>query len=297
MKISVIGAGNVGASVANALLLRGVADEIALVDIFGNVALAKAMDLAQSAAVFGIDIKVDGGDDFSLIKGSDIVVITAGSPRKEGQTREDLLLKNAGIVKSTVEHIVKFAPNSIIITVTNPLDVLNFVVYKASGFDKKRIIGMAGELDSARLKFEIAKKLNLKNSEFKAHIIGSHNDDMLVLKENVGVNLDEASFSEVAHEAKTGGAKIVKLLGTSAYYAPGAAVAKMCEAIKTNSDEWLSCCVVVDENLTCGRRVKLGKDGIREIKELSANEKEAIAKSQNDIKKNIEFLLESKTVV
>ncbi|QKF92186.1 malate dehydrogenase [Campylobacter sp. CCUG 57310] len=294
MKISVIGAGNVGASVASTLVLREVADEIALVDIFGNVAAAKAIDLAQSAAVFGIDVKVEGGDDFSLLKDSDIVVITAGSPRKEGQTREDLLLKNAGIVKSSVENIVKFAPNAIIITVTNPLDVLNFVVYKVSGFDKKRIIGMAGELDSARLKFEIGQKTGLKNSEFNAHIIGSHNDDMLVLKENVSVNLDEASFNEVAHEAKTGGAKIVKLLGTSAYYAPGAAVAKMCEAIVKERDEWLSCCVVLDENLTCGRRVRLGKDGIKEIKELSQNEKEAVQKSQDDIKRNIEFLIQSK---
>ncbi|MGB2553490.1 lactate/malate family dehydrogenase [Campylobacter sp. MOP51] len=294
MKISVIGAGNVGASVASALVLREVADEIALVDIFGNVAEAKAIDLAQSAAVFGIDVKAEGGDDFSLLKDSDIVVITAGSPRKEGQTREDLLLKNAGIVKSSVENIVKFAPDAIIITVTNPLDVLNFVVYKVSGFDKKRIIGMAGELDSARLKFEIGQKTGLKNSEFNAHIIGSHNDDMLVLKENVSVNLDEASFNEVAHEAKTGGGKIVKLLGTSAYYAPGAAVAKMCEAIVKERDEWLSCCVVLDENLTCGRRVRLGKDGIKEIKELSQNEKEAVQKSQDDIKRNIEFLIQSK---
>ena len=128
MKISVIGAGNVGASAASAILLRGIADDIALVDIFGDVARAKGIDLSQSAAVFGLDASVAGGDDFSLIKDSDIVVVTAGSPRKEGQTREDLLLKNAGIVKGTVEKIAKFAPNSVIINVTNPLDALTYLV-------------------------------------------------------------------------------------------------------------------------------------------------------------------------
>lgn len=293
MKISVIGAGNVGASVANAILLREICSEIVLIDIFANVAEAKAIDLAQSAAVLNQDISVVGGGDFSLISGSDIVVITAGSPRKEGQTREDLLLKNASIVKSAVENIMKFAPNSIIISVTNPIDVLNFMVYKVSGFDKNRIIGMAGELDSARLKFEIAKRLNLKNSEFKAHIIGSHNDDMLVLQENISINLDEEIFEQIAKDAQTGGAKIVKLLGTSAYYAPGAAVAKMCEAIIKDSDEWLSCCVIVDDEFACGRRVKLGKNGIKEVKELSKDERLGVEKSQNDIKANIKFLLEN----
>ena len=293
MKISVIGAGNVGASAANAIMLRGIADEIALVDIFGNVALAKSMDLAQSAAVFDMDVKISGGDDFSLIKDSDIVVVTAGSPRKEGQTREDLLIKNAQIVKSTVEKIVRFAPNSIIINVTNPLDILTFVTYKVSGFNKNRILGMAGELDSARLKFEISQKLDLQNSQIRAYVTGSHNDDMLVLKENINVNLSDEEFAQISHETKTGGAKIVKLLGTSAYYAPGAAVAKMCEAIKKESDEWLSCCVIIDDDLSCGRRVKLGKNGISKLKELSEEEKTAIVKSQNDIRNNINFLIES----
>lgn len=293
MKISVIGAGNVGASAASAIMLRKIADEIALVDIFGNVALAKAMDLAQSAAVFDIDVKISGGDDFSLIKDSDIVVVTAGSPRKEGQSREDLLLKNAQIVKSTVEKITEFAPNCIIINVTNPLDILTFVTYKVSGFDKSRILGMAGELDSARLKFEISKRLNLQNSQIKAHVMGAHNDDMLVLKDNINVTLSDDEFEEISNDTKTGGAKFVKLLGTSAYYAPGAAAAKMCEAIKNESDEWLSCCVVVDDGLTCGRRVKLNKNGIAKIKDPSQEEKEVLVKSENDIRKNINFLIES----
>lgn len=297
MKISVIGAGNVGASVAVALLYKETASEIALVDIFGDVAKAKAMDLAQSAAVFGIDVDIKGGDDFALIKNSDIVVVTAGSPRKEGQTRDDLLLKNAGIVKSTIEKIVEFAPNSIIINVTNPLDVLTFAAYKVSGFDRSKILGMAGELDGARLKFEICEKLGLKNSQIKSHIIGSHNDDMVILEENINVALGEDEFKDIAFETKTGGAKFVKLLGTSAYYAPGAAAAKMCEAIKNETDEWLSCCVIIDEGLACGRRVKLNKNGISEIKEPSEAEKALLAKGEADTRKSIEFLAESKILV
>ena len=291
MKISVIGAGNVGASAASAILLRGIADEIALVDIFGDVARAKAIDLSQSAAVFGLDASVAGGDDFELVKDSDIVVVTAGSPRKEGQTREDLLLKNAGIVKGTVEKIAKFAPNCVIINVTNPLDALTYLVYKTSGFDKSRVLGMAGELESARLKYEISQKTGLKNSAFSAHSIGSHNDDMVALQSNVSVDLG-GEFDAVAQEAKTGGAKIVKLLGTSAYYAPGAAAAKMCEAIKTGSEQWLSCCVIEGE-CAGGRLVKLGKGGVREIKQPSAEEKVALEKGESQTAANIKFLKES----
>ncbi|MGP1484837.1 MAG: lactate/malate family dehydrogenase [Campylobacter sp.] len=292
MKISVIGAGNVGASVASALVLRNVADKIALVDIFGDVAKAKAMDLAQSAAVFGLDIYVSGSDKYDLIQDSDIVIITAGSPRKDGQSREELLQKNADVIKNAAKNIKIYAPNSVIINVTNPLDVLTYVAFFESGFHKNRVIGMAGELDSARLKYEISKILELKNSDFDAKVIGSHNDEMVILKENISVDLGQ-KFEEISNQTKIGGAKIVKLLGTSAYYAPAAAVVKMCEAIKNGSNEWLSCCVVIDENLSCGRLVRLDKNGVKEIRQLSQNEQNLVNDSENLIRKNIEFLLKS----
>ena len=156
MKISVVGAGNVGASIAYALCMRELCDEIALVDIFGDVARAKAIDLAQSSCVFNAKTSVCGGDDFVLIEGSDIVIVTAGSPRKEGQTREDLLLKNAVVVKQTAQKIAEFAKNAVIIVVTNPLDVMVWTAHKFSGFSKSKVVGMAGELDSARCRYELA---------------------------------------------------------------------------------------------------------------------------------------------
>ena len=275
MKISVIGAGNVGASVASALVLRNVAEQIAIVDIFGNVAKAKAIDLMQSAAVFNLNISVVGGSEYELISDSDIVIITAGSPRKDGQSRDELLQINANVIKTVAQNIRTYAPNSIIINVTNPLDILTYVAFIYSGFQKNRILGMAGELDSARLKYEILSNLDIKSSDFGAKIIGLHNDKMVILPENISIELG-SNFD-----------KIVKLLGTSAFYAPAAAVVKMCEAIKNNSDEWLSCCVVLGENLAYGRLVKLDCNGVAAIKELSINEKKAVEKSEDEIKSSI----------
>lgn len=286
MKISVIGAGNVGASVASALVLRNVAEQIAIVDIFGNVAKAKAIDLMQSAAVFNLNISVVGGSEYVLISDSDIVIITAGSPRKDGQSRDELLQINANVIKTVAQNIRAYAPNSIIINVTNPLDILTYVAFMYSGFQKNRILGMAGELDSARLKYEILSNLDIKSSDFGAKIIGLHNDKMVILPENISIELG-SNFDNITNEARNGGAKIVKLLGTSAFYAPAAAVVKMCEAIKNNSDEWLSCCVILGENLAYGRLVKLDCNGVAAIKELSINEKKAVEKSEDEIKSSI----------
>ena len=295
MKISVVGAGNVGASIAYALCMRELCDEIALVDIFGDVARAKAIDLAQSSCVFNAKTSVCGGDDFVLIEGSDIVIVTAGSPRKEGQTREDLLLKNAVVVKQTAQNIAKFAPNAVIIVVTNPLDVMVWTAHKFSGFSKNKVVGMAGELDSARCRYELAILKNRDAKELKTKIVGAHNDEMIVAQENINLNLSDTELETLKKETSTGGAKIVKLLGTSAYYAPAAAAVKMCEMIVGKSDEIISASVLIDDELSCGRLVRLGRDGLKEILELNLDEdeQEQLNKSEAEIRKNIKFLKEN----
>ena len=295
MKISVVGAGNVGASIAYALCMRELCDEIALVDIFGDVARAKAIDLAQSSCVFNAKTSVCGGDDFVLIKGSDIVIVTAGSPRKEGQTREDLLLKNAVVVKQTAQKIAEFAKNAVIIVVTNPLDVMVWTAHKFSGFSKNKVVGMAGELDSARCRYELALLKNRDAKELKTKIVGAHNDEMIVAQENINLNLSDTELETLKKETSTGGAKIVKLLGTSAYYAPAAAAVKMCEMIIGKSDEIISASVLIDDELSCGRLVRLGRDGLKEILELNLDEdeQEQLNKSEAEIRKNIKFLKEN----
>ena len=295
MKISVVGAGNVGASIAYALCMRELCDEIVLVDIFGDVARAKAIDLAQSSCVFNAKTSVCGGDDFVLIEGSDIVIVTAGSPRKEGQTREDLLLKNAVVVKQTAQKIAEFAKNAVIIVVTNPLDVMVWTAHKFSGFSKNKVIGMAGELDSARCRYELALLKDKDPSKLRAKIVGAHNDEMIVSASNISENLNENELKVLKKETSTGGAKIVKLLGTSAYYAPAAAAVKMCEMIVGKSDEIISASVLIDDELSCGRLVRLGRDGLKEILELNLDEdeQEQLNKSEAEIRKNIKFLKEN----
>ena len=295
MKISVVGAGNVGASIAYALCMRELCDEIALVDIFGDVARAKAIDLAQSSCVFNAKTSVCGGDDFALLEGSDIVIVTAGSPRKEGQTREDLLLKNAVVVKQTAQKIAEFAKNAVIIVVTNPLDVMVWTAHKFSGFSKNKVIGMAGELDSARCRYELALLKDKDASKLRTKIVGAHNDEMIVAQENINLNLSQTELETLKKETSTGGAKIVKLLGTSAYYAPAAAAVKMCEMIVGKSDEIISASVLLDDELSCGRLVRLGREGLKEILELnlSENEQEQLSKSEAEIRKNIKFLKEN----
>lgn len=295
MKISIIGAGNVGASIAYALSLKGICKEIALVDIFGDVALAKAMDIQQSSCVFNSNLIAYGGSDYSLIKDSDIVVITAGSPRKQGQSREDLLLKNAEVVKTASQNISKYAPNSIIIVVTNPLDVMVLVAFWQSGFKKNRVIGMAGELDSARLTYEISNLKDIPASEISAKVVGTHNDEMVIARENLNINLKEDEFNTIKEKTKNGGASIVKLLGTSAFYAPAAGVVKMCEAIKNCSDEILSASVIIDENLASGRFIRVCQDGLKEMFALNLNENDMknLKSSEDKIVQNIKFVREN----
>lgn len=284
MKIAIIGAGNVGACTASLLISRQVCKKVALIDINKNLATVKAIDLAQMVAALDLDIDVVGGDDYSLIKDYDIVVITAGFARREDQKREDLIATNAKIVASSAINIAKWAPNSIIVVVTNPLDIMVYVALKASKFSPLKVIGMAGELDSARLKYEIASKLGTSSVKCFAKCVGTHNNDMICLESSMKFEdksikdiFDPDEIEEIKQRTKNGGANIVKLMGTSAFYAPSAGVLKMCESIKNGDEKPLSCSVFSkfgEDEVAIGRLVKLDNNGIKEILELNLTQKE-----------------------
>lgn len=273
MKIGIIGAGNIGANVAYGLICSEFSDkisQIALVDIIENLAIGKALDLSHASAVFEKDIKVIGGSDYAILSGYDIVVITAGQTRKAGQSREDLLKINAEIVAEISAKIANIAPNSVIILVTNPLDFMVYTAYKSSGFPKNRVIGMAGELDSARLKCEISNLKNEKISQIKASVVGFHNDKMEILKDEIfidnnKVEFGDKEFDEISQNTKNCGPKIVNLLGTSAFLAPASGIVKIIKQIITEENKTLICSVIDDSEVPCGRFVKLGKFGVKEI--------------------------------
>lgn len=280
MKIAIIGAGNVGASAAALLIARKVANKIALVDIALNPAKGKALDLNHMSALFGSDAKVKASDKYKIIKNADICVITAGMPRKEGMSRADLLVTNASIVKHASEQIAKYAPKSVIIVVSNPLDAMTFCTYKASGFEKDRVFGMAGELDSARLRFEIAQHFGLKNSECEGQIYGEHGENMRAANLGAkGQKISQNLACELESLAKEGGAKVISLLGTSAYFAPAAGIVKICEALSAKDGRVLVCSAFDESGYPCGRAVKFGKKVkiLADICELKIT-KEAIKK-------------------
>ena len=272
MKIGIIGAGNIGTSVAYGLIcsLGETISQIALVDIIENLAIGKALDLSHASAVFENDTKSVGGSDYEILRDSDIVVITAGRTRKARQSREDLLNVNAHIVSEISAKVAQIAPNSIIVLVTNPLDFMVYVAYKSSGFPKNRVIGMAGELDSARLKCEIANLKNSKISQIKASVVGFHNDKMEILKDEIFIGdtkseLSSSEFDEVSQNTKSFGPKIVNLLGTSAFLAPASGIIKIIKQIISQENKTLICSVIDDTETPCGRFVKLDKFGVKEI--------------------------------
>lgn len=291
MKISIIGAGNVGASIAYGLCLREVCEEIVLLDIASDIAKAKSIDIAQASQVFGAKVRVSGGDEYVRLAGSDMVVITAGSPRKQGQSREDLLLKNALIVKECAKNIAAYAPKAIIVVVTNPLDEMVWVAYRASGFVKERVIGMAGELDSARYRYEAAS-LAGASDEIKGIVVGSHSDMMTLVRGSLSLNLNDDEFNQVSERTKNGGATIVKLLGTSAYYAPAAGVVAMCESVAGKRSSQIVASVLLDDDLASGRLISLDRVGVSDILnlDLSKNELDMLSKSEAKIRENINFL-------
>lgn len=287
MKITVIGAGNVGATCANVCAEKELAEEIVLLDIKEGFAEGKALDMWQTAPINMYDSRITGvTNDYTATKDSDVVVITSGLPRKPGMSRDDLIATNAGIVKSVTENIIKHSPDAIIIVVSNPLDVMTYCAYKTSGLDSKKVFGMAGILDTARYKAFLATELNVSPKDIQAVLMGGHGDTMVPLPRYTTVGgipvtelIDEDRLNAIIERTKFGGGEIVKLLGTSAWYAPGAAAAQMVEAVVRNQRRVFPVCSWLQgeyglKDIYVGVPVVLGRNGIEKIVELKLNEQE-----------------------
>lgn len=300
-KVAVIGAGNVGASCAMVLAMRGIAD-VVMIDIAEGLPQGKALDMLQSGPVLGFDTIIAGSNDYAAIEGSDVVVMTAGLARKPGMDRLDLLAKNVEIVKEAARQCKKHAPNSILINVTNPLDVMAYVMWKESGFPPSRVLGMAGVLDSARYAAFIALELGCSAKDVQAMVLGGHGDQMVPLPRFTtvsGVTITELLPKDVidrlSDRTRKGGAEIVALLKTgSAYYAPGASAAVMVEAILGDQRRMLPCAAYLDgqyglKNIFMGVPVVLGEGGLRKIVELELDpkEKEELAQSASLLRKSM----------
>lgn len=301
MKVTVVGAGAVGASCAEYIAIKNFASEVVLVDIKEGFAEGKAMDLMQTASLNGFDTKIVGAtNDYTKTANSDVAVITSGIPRKPGMTREELIGINAGIVKSVCENLLAHSPNTIIIVVSNPMDTMTYLTHKATGLPKNRIIGMGGALDSARFKYRLAEALDCPSSDVDGMVIGGHSDvGMVPLIEKAARNsvpvsefLSEERMQQVVEDTKVGGATLTKLLGTSAWYAPGAAVSELVRAIAQDSKKIFPCSALLEgeyglSGLSIGVPCMLGKNGIEKIVEveLSDNEKAKLTESAEGVKK------------
>jgi malate dehydrogenase len=301
MKVTVVGAGAVGASCAEYIAIKNFAAEVVIVDIKENYAEGKAMDLMQTASLNGFDTKITGStNDYSKTANSDVAVITSGIPRKPGMTREELIGINAGIVKSVSENIIKHSPNVIIIVVSNPMDTMTYLAHKATGLPRNRIIGMGGALDSARFKYRLSEALGAPASDVDGMVIGGHSDTgmipltRLATRNSVPVSefLSEEKLEEVAKATMVGGATLTGMLGTSAWYAPGAAVSAMVQAIACDSKKIFPCSTLLEgeyglNDLCIGVPVVLGSNGIETIVEiaLSDAEKAKLETSATAVKK------------
>jgi malate dehydrogenase len=303
-KVTVVGAGFVGATTAQRILEKELAD-VVLIDITEGMPQGKALDMMQSASAENFDGTITGTNDYADTADSDVVVITAGLARKPGMSRDDLLLKNAEIVSGIVDQIVKYSPNTILVTVTNPLDVMSYLAWKRSGFDSKRVIGMAGVLDSSRYNAFISMELGVSSKDVRAMVLGGHGDTMVPVPSISTVNgipitqlMSKERIEAINQRTRDGGAEIVKLLKTgSAYYAPSASAVAMVEAILLDTGRLLPCCVLLNgeygvKDVYGGVPVKLGKDGIREIVELKLEKKElkALQQSCKVVESNIQKL-------
>jgi len=286
-KVTVIGAGNVGATVANVLAHKDIVKEVVLLDIVGNLAKGKALDSWQQAPIDGYSTSLSGTDDYADTAGSDIVIITAGIPRKPGMTRDDLIATNARIVGGVTENIMKHSKNPIIIVVSNPLDVMTYAAYHKSGLKNTQVIGMAGVLDTARYRAFLATELQVSPKDIQAILMGGHGDTMVPLPRYTtvgGIPVTELVAKEkldaIVARTKDGGGELVRLMGTSAWYAPGAAAAQMVEAIVKDERRIFPCCAMLEgqygiNGFCVGVPVILGKNGIEKIIELQLNEEEA----------------------
>ena len=305
-KITVVGAGNVGATAANVLAIRGVADEVVMIDIKEGVSEGKAMDMMQTANLLDMNTRIKGvTSDYEATKDSDVVIITSGIPRKPGMTREELIGVNAGIVKSVTDSVLKYSPNAVIICVSNPMDTMTYLIHKASGLPKNRIIGMGGALDSSRFKYYLSQELKANPNEVEGMVIGGHGDTtMIPLKRFATLRgvpvkecLSDEKLDKIVADTMVGGATLTKLLGTSAWYAPGAAAAEVAEAVLHDQDCIIPCSALLDgeygeKDICIGVPCLLGKGGIKKIIELPLNdeEKELFRKSAEAVRKTNDAL-------
>jgi malate dehydrogenase len=305
MKVTVVGAGNVGATCADTLAYREVVNEVILLDIKEGIAEGKALDIWQKSPIDLYDSRTIGStNDYAKTAGSEVVVITSGLPRKPGMTRDDLIGTNAGIVKGVTENVIKHSPNAIIIVVSNPLDVMTYQAHITSKLPRTRVFGMAGILDTARYRAFLAEALNVSPKDIQATLLGGHGDTMVPLPRYTTVGgipvtelIAKDKLNAIIERTKVGGGELVKLMGTSAWYAPGSAAAQMVEAIVKNQRRVLPVCMQLDgeygiKNCYLGVPVILGKNGIEKVIELDLNndEKALLETSRQHVKEVMEVL-------
>ncbi|MCX2493369.1 malate dehydrogenase [Pedobacter sp. PF22-3] len=312
MKVTVVGAGAVGATCADHIARKELANELVLLDIKEGFAEGKAIDMMQTATLLGFDTKIEGvTNDYSKTAGSDVVVITSGLPRKPGMTREELIGINAGIVKGVAENILKFSPEAIFIVISNPMDTMTYLALKSLGLPKNRIIGMGGTLDSSRFKFYLSQALNCNPNDLQGFVIGGHGDTTMIpltrlaTYQSLPVSnlLDQATLDQVASDTMVGGATLTGLIGTSAWYAPGAAGAALVEAILRDEKKLFTCCVSLEgeygqEDICLGVPVIIGRNGWEKIIDFKLNEDEqaAFKKSADAVRNMNSVLAEMKLV-
>jgi len=305
MKITVVGAGNVGATCADVLAYREVAKEVVVVDIKEGIAEGKALDIWQKAPINVYDTRTIGvTNDYSATEGSDVVIITSGLPRKPGMSRDDLIETNAGIVKSVTENAVKYSPDAIVIIVSNPLDVMTYQAHLTSGLPRDKVFGMAGILDTARYRVFLADELNISPKEIQAILMGGHGDTMVPLPRYTTVAgipvtelIEKEKLDAIIQRTKVGGGELVKLMGTSAWYAPGSAAAQMAEAIVKDQRRVFPVCIKLEgeygiDDCYLGAPVILGKNGIEKVIELDLNdeEKSDLQNSRSHVREVMEVL-------
>jgi malate dehydrogenase len=300
MKVTIVGAGNVGATCADVISYRGIASEVVLLDIKEGFAEGKALDISQCATTTGFNTKISGTtNDYAKTAGSSVVVITSGIPRKPGMTREELIGINAGIVKNVAENILAHSPNAIIVVVSNPMDTMTYLALKATGLPKNRIIGMGGALDSSRFKTYLSQALNKPANDIHAMVIGGHGDTtMIPLTRLAAYNgvpvsefLSEEQLAKVAADTMVGGATLTGLLGTSAWYAPGASVAFLVDSILNDQKRMIPCSVMLEgeygqSDICIGVPCIIGKNGLEQIVEIDLNDAEKVlfAKSADAVR-------------
>jgi malate dehydrogenase len=309
MKVTVVGAGAVGATCADNIARKELAEELVLLDIKEGLAEGKAQDMMQTAALLGFDTRITGStNDYSKTAGSDVVVITSGLPRKPGMTREELIGTNAGIVKGVCENILKHSPDTIIIVISNPMDTMTYLAHSATGLPKNRIIGMGGTLDSARFKYQLSQHLNCSPADLNAIVVGGHGDTTMIplIRFATWNSIPVTKFlsadqqKQIVQDTMVGGATLTKLIGTSAWYAPGAAGAAMVESIVRDEKKLFTCCVKLDgeygqKDICLGVPVVIGKGGVEKIVDMDLNDEEKglfnksaeAVRSMNDVLKTL----------